>query len=81
MNPTVYTLYNHHLHGVRSKPGYTMAQGLRRIDPLVFDENIAANWEKFNREWRVYSNAGLSNASKKVKAYTFLNLAGPVPCR
>ncbi len=54
-----------------------MAQGLRRIDPLVFDENIAHNWEKFKREWRVYSNAGLSAASKKVKAYTLLNLAGP----
>ena len=54
-----------------------MAQGLRRIDPLVFDENIAHNWEKFKREWRVYSNAGLSTASKKVQAYTLLNLAGP----
>lgn len=53
-----------------------MAQGLRRIDPLVFNEDIAHNWEKFKREWRVYSNAGLSTSSKKVKAYTFLNLAG-----
>lgn len=54
-----------------------MAQGLRRIDPLVFNKDIAHNWEKFKREWHVYSNAGLTMASKKVKAYTFLNLAGP----
>lgn len=52
-------------------------QGLRWIDPLIFNEDIADNWVKFKREWRVYSNAGLSAASKKVKAYKFLNLAGP----
>ncbi len=55
-----------------------MAQGLRKIDPLVFDENIADNWTKFKHEWRIYSNAGLSTATEKVQAYTFLNLAGPV---
>ncbi len=54
-----------------------MAQGLRKIDPLVFDENIADNWTKFEREWHIYRNAGLSAATKKVQAYTFLNLAGP----
>lgn len=54
-----------------------MAQGLRKIDPLVFDENIADNWTKFKRDWHIYSNAGLSAATKKVQAYTFLNLAGP----
>ncbi len=54
-----------------------MAQGLRKIDPLVFDENIADNWTKFKREWRIYCHAGLSAATKKVQAYTFLNLAGP----
>ena len=54
-----------------------MAQGLRRIDPLVFNEDIAHNWEKFKREWHVYSNAGLATASTEVQAYTFLNLAGP----
>ena len=54
-----------------------MAQGLRRINPLVFNEDIAHNWEKFKREWHIYSNTGLTTASKKVKAYTFLNLAGP----
>ena len=54
-----------------------MTQGLCRIDPLIFNEDIAHNWEKFKREWHVYSNAGLSTASKKVQAYTFLNLASP----
>ncbi len=49
-----------------------MAQGLRKIDPLVSDENIADNWTKFKREWHIYRNAGLSAATKKVQAYTFL---------
>lgn len=53
-----------------------MAQNLRRIEPLVFDDDIANNWVKFKREWEVYSQAGLSDKSKKVQAYTFLNLAG-----
>ncbi len=54
-----------------------MAQGLRRIDPLIFDEHIADNWSKFEKEWRIYCNAGLSDKTKKVQAYTLLNLAGP----
>lgn len=53
-----------------------MAQGLRRLDPLVFDENIADNWLKFKKEWCVYCNAGLSEKPKKIQAYTLLNLAG-----
>ncbi len=54
-----------------------MAQGLRRIDPLVFDENIADNWMKFEKEWSIYCYARLSDKSKKVQAYMLLNLAGP----
>ncbi len=54
-----------------------MAQGLRRIDPLIFNEHIADNWSKFEKEWRIYCNAGLSDKTKKVQAYTLLNLAGP----
>ncbi len=53
-----------------------MAQGLRKIDLLVFDENIADDWTKIKREWRIYRHAVLSAATKKVKAYMFLNLAG-----
>jgi len=53
-----------------------MAQSLRRIEPLVFDDDIANNWLKFKREWDVYSKAGLSDKSKKVQAYTLLNFAG-----
>lgn len=53
-----------------------MAQELRRIDPLIFDDNIADNWRKFEKEWRIYCFAGLSDKSKKVQAYTLLNLAG-----
>lgn len=55
-----------------------MAQNLRRIEPLVFDDDIANNWLKFKKEWDVYSKAGLSDKSKKVQAYTFLNVAGSV---
>ncbi len=46
-----------------------MAQSLRRIDPLIFDEHIADNWSKFEKEWRIYCNAGLSDKTKKVQAY------------
>ena len=42
-----------------------MTQGLRRIDPLVFDDNIADNWRKFEKEWIIYCNAGLSDKSEK----------------
>lgn len=58
-----------HLYGVR------IVQGLRRIDLLVFDENVADNWLKFKKERRVYCMAGLSASSKKFQAYTFPNLA------
>ncbi len=47
-----------------------MAQNLRHIEPLVFDDDIANNWLKFKREWDVYSKAGLSDKSKKVQALT-----------
>jgi hypothetical protein len=49
---------------------------LRRPDPLIFDENIAENFRKFEQDWEVYLNAGLSGKSKKVQAYTLLNFAG-----
>ena len=52
---------------------------LRRIQPLIFDENIADNFVNFEREWKVlvYQIAALSEKDKKVQAYTLLNLAGP----
>ncbi len=40
------------------------------FDPLIFDENIADNWSKFEKEWCIYCNAGLSDKSQKVQAYT-----------
>lgn len=33
--------------------------------------------ESFKKEWCIYCYAGLSDKSKKVQAYTLLNLAGP----
>ncbi len=56
-----------------------MAQGLRRIDPLIFEEHIADNWSKFEKEWRIYCNAGLSDKTKKVQAYTLLYLTAVRP--
>ena len=50
---------------------------LRRIQPLIFDENIADNFVNFEREWKVYQIAALSEKDKKVQAYTLMNLAGP----
>ena len=61
-----------HPHGVR------MAEStLRRIQPLIFDENIPDNFVNFEREWKVYQIAALSEKNKKMQAYTLLNLAGP----
>ena len=61
-----------HPHGAR------MAEStLRRIQPLIVDENIADNFVNFEREWKVYQIAALSEKDKKVQAYTLLNLAGP----
>ena len=59
------------LHGVR------MADGLRKPDPLVFDQNIAENWRIFQENWEVYLHAGLSDKAKKAQAYTLQNLADP----
>lgn len=55
---------------------FRIAEELCWVDLLIFNEDIAHNWEKLKREWHVYSNTGLSTASKKVKAYAFLNHAG-----
>ncbi len=63
-----------HLHGVRSIQTWLRVSA--RIDQLIFDEHIADNWSKFKKEWRIYCNAGLSDKTKKVQAYTLLNLAG-----
>lgn len=62
------------LQGIRSG---IRTQGRCRIDPLAFDDDIADNWQKSDKEWIIYCNRGLSNKSTKVKAYTLLNLTSP----
>lgn len=52
-----------------------MAQGLCRIDQLVFNENITDNWEKFEKEWRRPALQYISDKTKFNR--TLLNLAGP----
>ena len=31
-----------------------MADGFRRPDPLVFDDNVAEHWRKFKREYDIF---------------------------
>jgi hypothetical protein len=51
--------------------------GLRKPDPLLFEGNIAENWRRFERDFDIFIQAAHSAASKKVKSYILLNLAGP----
>uniref|UniRef100_A0A0E9XDA5 Galectin n=1 Tax=Anguilla anguilla TaxID=7936 RepID=A0A0E9XDA5_ANGAN len=37
---------------------------------------MSRSWKKFEKEWRIYCNAGLADKTKKIQAYTLLNLAG-----
>ena len=65
----MFTTYNK-LHGVRSG-----MESLRNIYPLVFDEEVADNFIKFEREWKVYQAAALSEKTKKIQSCILLNLA------
>ncbi len=56
-----------------------MAQGLRRIDPLVFDENITDNWRKFEKEWRIYCYAGLSINQRNIPHNSTMSLISNAP--
>ena len=51
-------------------------ESLRKIDPLVFDEEVADNFIKFEREWKIYQAAALSEKTKNIQSYILLNLAG-----
>ncbi|CAI5639180.1 unnamed protein product [Oreochromis niloticus] len=53
-----------------------MADGFRRPDPLVFDENIAENWRVFEREYDIFIAAAHSDKPAKTRAYILLNIAG-----
>ena len=46
-------------------------ESLRKIDPLVFDEDVADNFIKFEREWKVYLAAALSEKTKKIQSYNY----------
>ena len=54
-----------------------MADGFRRPDPLVFDENVAEHWRKFEREYDIFIAAAHSDKPAKTRAYILLKLAGP----
>ena len=40
-------------------------ESLRKIDPLVFDEEVADNFIKFERKWKVYQAAALSEKNEE----------------
>ncbi len=52
-----------------------MADGFRRPDPIVFDENIAENWRIFEQEHNIFIAAAHSD-KPETEAYILLNLAG-----
>ena len=54
-----------------------MADGFRRPDPLVFDENVAVHWCKFEREYDIFIAAAHGDKPARTRAYILLNLAGP----
>ena len=54
-----------------------MADGFRCPDPLVFDENVAEHWRKFEREYDIFIAAAHSDKPAHTRAYILLNLAGP----
>ncbi|KAL7832506.1 hypothetical protein SRHO_G00295240 [Serrasalmus rhombeus] len=54
-----------------------MADGFRRPDPLIFDENIAENWRIFEREYDIFIAAAHFDKPARTRAYILLNIAGP----
>lgn len=54
-----------------------MADGFRRPEPLIFDENVAENWRIFEREYDIFIAAAHADKTDKTKAYILLNIAGP----
>ena len=54
-----------------------MEDGFRSPDPLVFDENVAVHWRKFEREYDIFIAAAHGDKPARTRAYILLNLAGP----
>ena len=54
-----------------------MADGFRSPDPLVFDENVAVHWRKFEREYDIFIATTHGDKPAQTRAYILLNLAGP----
>lgn len=54
-----------------------MADGLRRPDPVVFEENVAENWRIFERECDIFIAAAHFDKPARTNAYILLNPAGP----
>ena len=53
-----------------------MADGLRKPEPLSFEENVALNRKNFVQAEEIFIAAAHGDKNNKRKAYIFLNLAG-----
>ena len=54
-----------------------MADGFRRPDPLVFNENIAENRPIFERKYDIFIGAAHFDKPARTRVYILLNIAGP----
>ena len=46
-------------------------------DPLVFDENVAVHWRKFEREYDIFIAAAHGEKPSRTRAHILLKLSGP----
>lgn len=53
-----------------------MADGFRRPDPVVFDENVSESWRVFEREYDIFIAAAHYDKPARTRAYILLNIAG-----
>ena len=51
-------------------------ESLKNGSTRVFDEEVADNLIKFEREWNVSIAADISDKTKKIQSYILLNIAG-----
>lgn len=54
-----------------------MAGEIRRLDPLVFDENIAENWCIFEQEFDIFISTAHGDKPRRTQPFILLNLTGP----
>lgn len=58
-----------------------MASALRKLEILVFDEDLAERWRVFEEDFSIYIEADHPTAAPGVRASILLNLAGTEAAR